>query len=352
MTGGVYHSIYDDFYWYTHFSDTDFVYGRALAQTAGTAVMRMADADLLPLSFGDSAETIAGYVKELEAQLKKQQEEASERDRELDEGIFAATSDPQKTFVAPPREPLPPFIDFSPLENGSAAYTKSAAHFERALARAQADGGAAYARQAVRQLNQHLIDSAQGFAYAPGLPERPWYKNQIYAPGAYTGYGVKTIPAVRESLDEKKWKQAEEGAATVGKVLENEAQMVEAAAVELEALSKDGQPTSGGEKMKTLLALLLCAASTLAQQTKPKITFDEFFDSVEFKSVEHLPRRSRGGDRDRARRLERGALPQGPLALSRWPHRAAHAERTGRRSAMVARRKMDRLHLRPQTAAR
>ncbi len=145
-TGGVYHSIYDDFYWYTHFSDTDFVYGRALAQLAGTAMMRMADADLIPLSFSDSAETIGRYVKELEAQLKKQQEEASERNRELDEGVFAATSDPKKTFIAPPREELPPFINFAPLENGSAAYIKSAAHFERALAKAQSLGGVAYAR--------------------------------------------------------------------------------------------------------------------------------------------------------------------------------------------------------------
>ncbi|HLO06263.1 MAG TPA: M28 family peptidase, partial [Terriglobales bacterium] len=64
--GGIYHSIYDDFYWYTHFSDTDFSYGRALSQTAGTAVMRLADADLLPYDFTGLADTIHKYLDELQ----------------------------------------------------------------------------------------------------------------------------------------------------------------------------------------------------------------------------------------------------------------------------------------------
>ena len=234
--GGVYHSVYDDFYWYTHFADTKFVYGRALAQLGGTSVMRMADADLIPLSFGDAADTIARYVKELQTLLKTEQDKQKEVNQELDEGVYDATSDPQHPTVAPKREELPPFINFAPLENGSSAMKRSADHFEKALAKAQQDGGAAYANTTLQQLNQKLLEAERGFLDENGLPERPWFKNQIYAPGAYTGYGVKTIPAVRESIEEKKWQQAEQGSQTVGRVLEHEAQLIEEAAKQLESM--------------------------------------------------------------------------------------------------------------------
>ena len=236
--GGVYHSVYDDFYWYTHFADTKFVYGRALAQLAGTAVMRMADANLIPLSFGDSADTIARYVRELQTLLKTEQDKQKEANQQLDEGVFEATSDPEHPTVAPKREELPPFINFAPLENGSAAMKRSADHFEKALAKAQEHGGAAYSNNALQKLNQKLIETERAFLDENGLPERSWYKNQIYAPGAYTGYGVKTIPAVREAIEQKKWSQAEQGTQTVGKVLQNEADLIEDAAKQLEALDQ------------------------------------------------------------------------------------------------------------------
>jgi N-acetylated-alpha-linked acidic dipeptidase len=236
--GGVYHSIYDDFYWYTHFADTKFVYERALAQLAGSAVMRMADADMIPLSFGDAADTITRYVKEVETLLKTEQDKQKEVDLELDEGGFEAVSDPEHPSVAPKREDLPPFINFAPLENGSAAMKRSADHFEKALSRAQEHGGIPLSSAAVQQLNQKLIQAERAFCDENGLPERPWFKNQIYAPGAYTGYGVKTLPAVRESIEQKKWTQAEQGAETIGKVLQREADIVESAAKQLEALDQ------------------------------------------------------------------------------------------------------------------
>ena len=236
--GGVYHSIYDDFYWYTHFADTKFVYGRALAQLCGTAVMRMADADLIPLSFGDAADTVGRYLREVETLLKTEQDKQQEVNRELEEGIYEAVSDPEHPTVAPKREELPPFINFAPLENGSAAMKRSADHFERALAKAQEHGGAAYSGPSVQQLNQKLIQAERAFLDDNGLPERPWFKNQIYAPGAYTGYGVKTLPAVRESIEQKKWPQAEQGAQTIGRVLEREAEIVEQAAKQLESLDQ------------------------------------------------------------------------------------------------------------------
>ena len=114
-----YHSIYDDFYWYTHFVDTDFSYGRALAQTGGTTVMRLADADLMPFDYAQQAETIERYEKEIEKLLKDKQDEITERNLELKEGVFMPQADPQKTPVPPPVENVPPYMNFAPLKNRS-----------------------------------------------------------------------------------------------------------------------------------------------------------------------------------------------------------------------------------------
>jgi N-acetylated-alpha-linked acidic dipeptidase len=152
--------------------------------------------------------------------------------------VYEATSDPERPFVAPAREEAPPYLNFAPLENGSAALTAAASRYERALAKAQANGGAAYANAQAEQLNQKMIASEKAFLSEAGLPERPWFKHQIYAPGAYTGYGVKTIPAVREMLEEKKWKLAEQGAAVAGEALMREAALVDSAAQQLEAMEK------------------------------------------------------------------------------------------------------------------
>ena len=91
---GIYHSIYDDFYFYTHFLDTDFTYGRTLAQTGGTAVMRLADADILPFHYANLADTVRTYADELQDLLKKRQDEIRERNREIADGVFAAVNDP------------------------------------------------------------------------------------------------------------------------------------------------------------------------------------------------------------------------------------------------------------------
>jgi N-acetylated-alpha-linked acidic dipeptidase len=225
--GGIYHSIYDDFYWYTHFSDTDFVYGRALAQTAGTAVMRLADADLLPLDFDNFTATVGRYVREVEKLAHDQRDRAVERNREIDEGLFAAVSDPRTPLLAPPRETPPPFLNFAPLDNGLAALDRAAALYSRAFDKAALDGaslGGADAR---------LMAVERALILNDGLPGRPWYRHQVYAPGLYTGYGVKTLPGVRESIEQKQWKRAEEQIARVGKALENAGHAIEVAAGEL-----------------------------------------------------------------------------------------------------------------------
>ena len=232
--GGVYHSIYDDFYWYTHFGDTKFVYERALAQMAGSTVMRFADADLLPFDPSGSADTIKRYLADLQKELKRLQDEARERNREIDEGVFVVTADPDKNYVPPAKQAVPPYLNFAPLENGLDAYARAAQRYHQAVARISEDNGAAWQSPALQDINARLLTIEQTFTTDQGLQERPWFKHQIYAPGAYTGYGVKTIPAVREMLEESKWKNAEEGVAIVGEVLMKEASLVDSIAQELE----------------------------------------------------------------------------------------------------------------------
>jgi N-acetylated-alpha-linked acidic dipeptidase len=225
--GGIYHSIYDDFYWYTHFGDTKFVYERALAQTAGTALMRMADAQLLPFDFHDFADTVHMYVGELHKYLKDQQTQITETNRELDEGVFAAVADPTKTSVPPERKAVPPNLNFAPLDDADANLTQSTARFEQALATAEANGAISLDAATLAQVNALLIESERKLTLDAGLPGRPWYKHQIYAPGAYTGYGVKTLPRVREAMEQDQWEEADKQIPVVAQVLREEAALID-----------------------------------------------------------------------------------------------------------------------------
>jgi len=233
--GGIYHSIYDDFYWYTHFSDIDFVYGRALAQTGGTAVMRLADAELLPFEFGDFADTVESYVKELKALSQKTHDEIHERNREIEEGLFKATDDPRHPLVAPQMETVPPHLNFAPLENAAEEVTRSAGEYRKAFEQASANGGARLASASLTEVNQLLMQSERKLTNSEGLPNRPWFKHQLYAPGFYTGYAVKTVPAVREAIEQKQWKQADEAIVVVAGVLRDEAVLISSAAGKLAA---------------------------------------------------------------------------------------------------------------------
>ncbi|HET8922847.1 MAG TPA: transferrin receptor-like dimerization domain-containing protein [Candidatus Acidoferrum sp.] len=231
--GGIYHSIYDDFYWFTHFSDTDFVYGRALAQTGGTAMIRLADADLLPFEFGDFADTVQTYIKELKTLAQKFQDDIRERNREIEEGVFKATDDPKHPLVAPPSETVPPHLNFAPLENAADVLNRSATDYRKAFDKANVNGGAVLAAASLGEVNKLLIESERKLTNAEGLPGRPWFKHQLYAPGYYTGYAVKTMPAIREAIEQKQWKQADEAIVVVAHVLQDEAALISAAAQKL-----------------------------------------------------------------------------------------------------------------------
>ena len=236
--GGIYHSIYDDFYWYTHFGDSNFVYGRALAQTGGTAVMRLADADVLPYDFTDMADTIHRYVGELQKLVRDRQEEARERNLEIEEGVFTATADPRETSVPPAVKEVPPHIGFALLENATDALTHSARRYQKALDKAEANGSKPLPPSALAEVNRLLLESERRLTSSEGLPGRSWYKHAIYAPGYYTGYGVKTIPGVREAIEQNRWKEADAQIARVGKLLEGEAALIDSVAAKLEALAK------------------------------------------------------------------------------------------------------------------
>jgi len=233
--GTQYHSIYDDFYWYTHFVDTDFVYGKALAQTIGTAMMRLADSDLIPADYSPQAEAIGKYEVELEKVLKDKQDEFTERNLELQEGVFKATNDPRRPTVPPPAETVPPFMNFAPMKNAIELLKKSSERYSKALAKWRDEGSPSLPAEKVELVNADLLRIPRLFLSEKGLPERPWFKNQIYAPGAYTGYGAKPIAAVREYMDEKKWKEADAQIPQVAQVIENVAAGINKAADDLES---------------------------------------------------------------------------------------------------------------------
>jgi N-acetylated-alpha-linked acidic dipeptidase len=230
---GIYHSIYDDFYWYTHFSDTDYVYGRAMSQALGSSVMRLADAEVLPFDFVDFADTVQKYTKDLEKLLADKQDEIRERNKELEEGVFKATNDPRRPTVAPPKEEVPPHLNFAPMENAVDSLTHSADHYKRALQSAQASLSDRSA-DSLRALNAQIIESERKLCNEEGLPRRPWYKHLLYAPGVYSGYGVKTVPGVREGIEQKRYAEADQEIVRVAKALQGESAVIESAAQMLE----------------------------------------------------------------------------------------------------------------------
>jgi len=228
---GQYHSIYDDFAWYTKFEDTDFSYGRALAQTAGTMVMRMADADILPFQYSDLADTVHLYLTQLKALAQQKREEAKERNREIAEGVYKALYDPKKHKVPPGEEAIPPYLNFAPLEQASDDLTEAAKAFDKTYAAA---GGVAPAG-----LNADLMRSERLLTSAQGLPGRPWFEHLLYAPGFYTGYDVKTIPGVREAIEQKQWALADQQIGIVSSALEQEAELLRGATKRLPAAARE-----------------------------------------------------------------------------------------------------------------
>jgi N-acetylated-alpha-linked acidic dipeptidase len=167
-------------------------------------------------------------VDEIDHLAQGQRTDVLERNREIDDGVFTATDDPRRPMVAPAKEPVPPYLNLAPLHNGLEVLERSSEQYEKALNRAMQ--GDKLAQASLPAINAQLIGVERTLTLPDGLPGRPWYRNQIYAPGLYTGYGVKTLPGVRESIEEKQWKLAEEQIVRVGKVLQNCGEKIQSAA--------------------------------------------------------------------------------------------------------------------------
>ena len=236
-SAGVYHSAYDDFTWATRFGDTSFVYGRALSQTVGTAVMRLASAEVVPYEFAGLSDNVSKYVGELKKLLADRQDQAKERNRELSESVFVALASPQNPEKPPAAAEVPPFLNFAPLDNGVAALDQSARRYDGLLARWTARGEqASTADQSLAGVNAKLMRTERALTLPDGLPGRPWFRHQVYAPGFYTGYGVKTLPGVREAIEQSRWPEADQQIVRLGAVLSSEAKAIDEASAALEPL--------------------------------------------------------------------------------------------------------------------
>lgn len=233
--GGSYHSIYDSFDHYTRFADADFSYGLALAQTAGRAVIRLADSEVLPFEFMNFSDTVSKYAREVVKLADDMRDETEELNRRLKDKTFDAVADPKEVFIAPKPKEAVPFLNFAPLHNAVAAVQHSAKNYDFAT-NSLSTNGKTIAGEKQKALNAILLNLERALTNSAGLPRRPWFKHQIYAPGFYTGYGVKTLPAVREAIEQRNWTEANAQIIVVAQILERFASEIErATAILLEA---------------------------------------------------------------------------------------------------------------------
>jgi N-acetylated-alpha-linked acidic dipeptidase len=208
---GVYHSIYDNYNHYTKFGDPGFQYGVTLAKTAGRLTLRMANADVLPLDLSSFTKTVSDYATEVKTLLDNTRTETEQENRMLRESIFKVAADPKKNHKLPKEKETVPYLNFSPLENSLAELKQKTEEFQKLYGNATSLTG-----EQRKQFNEVLMGIEQSLINEAGLPRRPWYKHEIYAPGFYTGYGVKTLPMIREAIEQRNWKEAQQGIDIVG----------------------------------------------------------------------------------------------------------------------------------------
>ena len=215
-SGGEYHSIYDSYDNFIRFKDPGFSYGVALSKTAGRIMLRLADADVLPIDFTAFSKTVNEYANEVKTLLDNSRTETEMGNKFVKENLYNLAADPKKVFIAPVAKDVVPFLNFSSLDNALTELKSSADEFQKlyeAATRLPADKRAL--------LNTILYKAERSLIYEQGLPRRLWYKHQIYAPGYYTGYGVKTLPGIREGIEERHWKETQERIEIVTQTIQN-----------------------------------------------------------------------------------------------------------------------------------
>jgi N-acetylated-alpha-linked acidic dipeptidase len=224
-SGGVYHSVYDTFTHYTTFDDPGMKYTATLSKVVGRAVLRFSEADTPPVRFADFAETVATYLTEVET-LADARRAADRRTAKMaSAGDYRLAADPLNPLAAPTAQQPMPHVEFAALEDAVDRLRLSATAYDNAYAAS----GAKLAPAARLGLNAMLRDIDQLLIDDRGLPFRPWYKNLIYAPGRFTGYGAKTLPGVREAIEEHRYEDANTYAARTAKVLQAYADRLDAA---------------------------------------------------------------------------------------------------------------------------
>ena len=206
--GGSYHSIFDSFDHYTRFIDPTHEYGIALAQTAGRAVLRLADAELLPWDFTAFERTVSRYADEVMELTDDMRAETDRHNRLVQDSQFKLAADSTETYVSPDGEAPVPYLNFAPLQNALVRLTESAEAHDTAR-RALLAGHDGLSMDQAREVDAILYRTERAMTHPDGLPGRPWFVHQIYAPGFYTGYGVKTLPGVREAIEERAWDEAD-----------------------------------------------------------------------------------------------------------------------------------------------
>jgi N-acetylated-alpha-linked acidic dipeptidase len=216
--GGQYHSLYDSFDHFMRFGDPGFKYGVVLSKTVGHTVLRMADADVLPYSYGALADNVAHYMEQLHKLADDMRARTEQQTKLLDAHAFTLAADPTTVYVPPAAEAPVPFLNLAPLDNALAKLKASSAAYDAAF-KAAADQGFKLDAKRRAELNDRLRGLEQDLLYAKGLPGRDWFKHMLYAPGLYTGYGSKTIPGVREAIEERQWDTANEYAGIVAEAL-------------------------------------------------------------------------------------------------------------------------------------
>lgn len=215
---GSYHTLYDTYEHYTRFQDPGLEYGTTLAKVTGRAALRLANAPRLPFEFKGLADNIALYVSELEELAEQKREETEKTNRLIDDGTYAAAIDPYKSISVPAKKEPVPHLNFAPLKNALDRLQKAAEQYDQA-----AEGKT----NVSAQINRLLFTSERLLTRDAGLDGRNWYKHHIYAPGFYTGYGVKTIPGVREAIEEREYDKVGPQIAIAASVLENIAARIE-----------------------------------------------------------------------------------------------------------------------------
>lgn len=227
--GGSYHSVYDSFDHYTRFVDPGFEYGITLARTAGRAVLRLANADVLPLEFGGFADTMGRYVNEIATLADDMRDRTEEENRWIRERTLEAVADPRQPFILPKPKEAVPFLNFAPLRNALARLQKSAQEYDETL-RTRLVRQDRLSLEEKRALGTILLQAERALTRSEGLPGRPWFRHHVYAPGLYTGYAVKTLPSLREAVEGRDWAAAENQMEVVAGVLEGYARVIDRAA--------------------------------------------------------------------------------------------------------------------------